>query len=697
MLMRKILSTIAWSRMIRHCLSRSAQFLLVLFALSTTAYAQDNTQKVNLHQLLKKHSIEGILPKPSCPVAMPEQMRQSRRASTVPTVFPDSVWFPGEWEEVQAIVITINYNYFVPGFEYDSRYAAAPTVPGYARYFFKETEDTPAKEIGVGPYFSKPCLDVNNDSDMVCLYIIDGIQRAGVEAWVRIDKMEDEVLILGTMAKLNLRTDNIHFFKSGGNSIWIRDCGPICFYYGDEDKLAMLDFYYGNTRPMDDMLPSILHQWKGIPNYINYVVWEGGNCLVDGVGGLMTSTAVHNVVNTGADGPFEWDGDDYKTINNVTKAKLTDEQVDQALEGMLGQGGISVVERLNNDGNTGHVDLYADAIDENGFLFAQMPDIYSTWGDYAILENNVDSMLKKKNFWGNSYVNKGRLPFPAKDDGSPFESEVAYGKVARTYANHLLVNGWILQPCFSPVGDDGMPTADWDRANIKAMMDLYPGYKFYCIDMRSFDDSGGSIHCVTKQIPADNPVRILHKCLHDEVNLGTLEYVPFSAVITNKSGIKEARLFYLVGEKGEWKQADMTGNGNRWYCNVPAAEFANGQTAYYFIQATSNNDKTVTKPITADNGGYYYFTVDNAVAYTDDVFDFSTEPMPKANITFKLDTSWLREDTTKVVAPTGIREVAAGQTVNAPQVWYTIDGRQLTTRPTGKGIYIFNGKKYVIK
>jgi hypothetical protein len=32
-----------------------------------------------------------------------------------------------------------------------------------------------------------------------------------------------------------------------------------------------------------------------------------------------------------------------------------------------------------------------------------------------------------------------------------------------------------------------------------------------------------------------------------------------------------------------------------------------------------------------------------------------------------------------------------------PDVWYTLDGRKLDKRPTQKGIYIFNGKKGVIK
>ena len=99
-----------------------------------------------------------------------------------------------------------------------------------------------------------------------------------------------------------------------------------------------------------------------------------------------------------------------------------------------------------------------------------------------------------------------------------------------------------MQPCFSPVGADGMPTAAWDRKNIEKMQKLYPGYTFYCIDMRTFDGSGGSIHCITKQIPADNPVRIIHKNIYGDVNPvmpdSEEQYIPFSAIITNKSGIK---------------------------------------------------------------------------------------------------------------------------------------------------------------
>ena len=691
--MRKPLRTNLWNAAVS-CLGRSAQLLAVLLALSVTAYAQDSKQQtVGIHKTLNKRSISNILPKSSFPIATPEDMRRAHDASGAPLNFPDRVWFPGEWEEVKAIVVTVRYNHLMPKMADDSRYGAYPVVPGYAIYYYEDEPGAPLEEVGRGPYITT--LDVVTTAGLVHLRVIDAIQKAGAEAWVRIEDASDEAQIRKVMEAYDLRTEKIRFFVAKGNSFWFRDCGPICFYHGDEDKLAMLDFQYGWSRQLDDLLPSILHRKMGIPNYINKVVWEGGNCLVDGVGGLMTSTAMYEL-NQNTTGPVIWDGKDPKTIKYTTREALNSDQCNDALKGMVGHAGTSIVERLKNDGGTGHIDLYADAIDENGFLFARMPETYKDWKDYATLEGNVKYMLEQKNFWQDPYVNWGDLPFPSYDGGSPWNSEEEYGKFARTYANHLIVNKHILQPCFSPVGEDNMPTEEWDRKNIEAMKKLYPGYSFHCIDMRNFDGSGGSIHCITKQIPADNPVRILHDAMYNKVNFGTLTEIPFSAFITNKSGIENASLHYQVGQDGKWEKVDMTHNGNRWYCRVPASKFPKGKTVFYYIEATSKNGKTVTKPYTASEDGYYDFTPDNTVEYKADDYDFSTEPIAKEKITFQLDTKWLTEDKS-TDDPTGISEITASKPAGFSDGWYTLEGLRLDKAPTAKGIYIQNGRKVVIK
>ena len=95
--------------------------------------------------------------------------------------------------------------------------------------------------------------------------------------------------------------------------------------------------------------------------------------------------------------------------------------------------------------------------------------------------------------------------------------------------------------------------------------------------MRSFDSTGGSIHCVTKQIPADNSIRIIHKCFHDKVNPDTLSSIPFCAFISNKSGIAEAQLVYSV-DWGKWNSIFLQGNGNCWSGCIPIDELTAGKS-----------------------------------------------------------------------------------------------------------------------
>ena len=220
--------------------------------------------------------------------------------------------------------------------------------------------------------------------------------------------------------------------------------------------------------------------------------------------------------------------------------------------------------------------------------------------------------------------------------------------------------------------------------------------------MRSFDASGGFIHCVTKQIPADNPIRIIHKCFHDKVNPDTLSSIPFCAFITNKSGIAEAQLVYSV-DGGKWNSIFLQGNGNCWSGCIPIDELTAGKPlsgegvkVLYFISATSNNGKTITKPLNAYHGAYYAFTLTNEVPYDNDLYNFEPEPLPKEDITFELDTSWLEEDQSSDT-PTDIQEVYNHAEYVNDNAWYTIGGLRLSSRPSTKGFYIYRGKKIVIR
>lgn len=564
----------------------------------------------------------------------------------------DRVWFPGEWEEVKAICVTPFYSYQVPGHEEDNTWRAVPLVSGYADYL--QYTRYGWQQRGMGPYSAT--MDTTTSFGRVFFYLMDGIQLGGAEAWVRVERPADTAKVLRTLTRLNLRHERVRFIVGPGNSFWYRDCGPIAFYYGAQDSVGMLDFTYYPDRALDDSLPSLIHWQMGIPNYQTSIEWEGGNCLVDGAGMVLSSDAIYSSNEDGY-GPLSWDGVDPNSIGFTASTPLSKSQVRQALHALLGQRATYVLPAYHYDGGTGHVDLYADAWDENGFVFTKMPSHYRSWTDYRIGQKNIDSLCSYKSVFNRDYYTMGELPFPSTDNGGNFSSQTLYDQqYTRTYSNHTFVNNVILQPCFSRV-ENGEPSAQWDRDNMTAIHQAYPGYTIYPIDVREFDGSGGAIHCVTKQIPADNPIRILHKNLHDTLAIGEMTQIPVSAIITNKSGIASAEVKWReVGSTG-WNTIQLTANGNRFYGQMPRVETAVPQhSVEYYISATSNNGKTITKPMTANQGGYYTFTYTDGGTIDSTMFDFDTLPMPAENITFTFSTTWTTPDS-DTARPLGIETV----------------------------------------
>ena len=564
----------------------------------------------------------------------------------------DRVWFPGEWEEVQAIVVTPYYSYD-PDTNLGSGYFMAdPTVTGLAEYYKYTARGWQSMNI-YGPYTST--MDTSSSFGKVFFYLMDGIQKGHAQAWVRVEKATDSAKVLRTLTRLNLRHDNIRFIVGPGNSFWYRDCGPICFYYGDEDSVAMMDFEYYPGRALDDSLPSLITQQMGVPNYINTIEWEGGNCVVDGAGFLLSSDAIYSN-NNDTYGQIVWDGHNVSSIHYQTKTRLTQAQTREALRSLLGQRETHILTAYQYDGGTGHVDLYADMQEENGFVFSVMPDVYSSWTDYSTGARNMDSLCAYTSIFNRPYY-KSSIPFPSTDNGANFSSQSDYdANYTRTYSNHTFVNDLILQPCFSAVSN-GRPTAAWDRNNIEELKKAYPGYTIYPVDVRDFDGSGGAIHCVTKQIPAENPVRILHKSIYGCAN-AMEDNMPVSAIITNRSGIAHAEVLYR-SNGGQWDTLPLTANGNRYYGRLPHPAVDINDTTLndttitieYYISATSNNGKTITKPMTAHQGGYYsyYYTneLDTVFSLDSVMYDFDTTPMPATDITFLFDAQRTHRDTTE--------------------------------------------------
>ena len=691
------------------------KILLTLLAamVAFSSMAQHATTREEMmkewRQMKQKRDISQQAKQSSIPLG--EAAPAPKNAKALPE---DRVWFPGEWEEVKAIVVTPYYSYY-PDTNLGSGYFSAdPMVTGVAEYFKYNMANGWQSLNLFGPYRSE--MDTTSSFGLVFFRLMDGIQRGNAEAWVRVEKAEDSAKVLRTLVRKNFRHDNVRFIVGPGNSFWYRDCGPICFYYGDQDSVAMMDFEYYPGRALDDSLPSLIYRQMNIPNYINTIEWEGGNCLVDGAGFLLSSDAIYEN-NNDSYGQLTWNGRDISTINYSSKPRLTQTQTRRILGSLLGQRETHILPAYRYDGGTGHIDLYADMCEENGFVFSVMPNDYRNWTDFRTGSRNIDSLCSYTSLFDRPYYQTS-IPFPSKDNGANFTNQNEYNnQYTRTYSNHTFVNNLILQPCFSAVVN-GEPSAIWDRNNIEQLKAAYPGYTIYPVDVRDFDGSGGAIHCVTKQIPADNPVRILHKSIVGCAN-ALQDEVPVSAIITNRSGIEHAECIYRING-GEWETVNLTANGNRHYGHMPRPQstfykdsivtdttvtifdsiavidstLSSDSITYivdtsytylydtttseytmsvlvdtvitfeYYISATSNNGKTITKPMTALQGGYYsfYFTgqTDTVVWLDSTLYDFDTTPMPATNITFLFDAdnTTLDTSTTPELPVLGISEAS---------------------------------------
>ena len=518
--------------------------------------------------------------------------------ATKGVTLPDNVWYPGEWEEVEAIVVTWPYECFATE---NPNWYASPLVEGIAELYSYGAQGWVTQ--GYGPYVG--VLDTVSDMYPVFMNLIDAIQE-GSQVWINLWYAEDTVTIKNFMARKGKPLTNYRFIISSGNAFWYRDCGPICFYYGDQDSVAMLDIEYYPGRALDDYLPIHISEQMGIPNYITTVEWEGGNCLLDGAGFLATSDAIY-AANADRYGQITWDGQDINTLNYTNKTPLSKQALRDSLSYLLNLRKISVLPALKYDGGTGHIDLYADMWDENSFVFSAFPEACSNWADYKTTAKNIDSLCSYVSIHNDNYK-KQYIPFPKMDNGSDFTSQVTYNsRYTRTYSNHTFVNDIIVQPVFSNVVNNE-PTAEWDKAAMDVLRKAYPGYRIFPIDVRSFDGLGGAIHCITKQIPAQNPIRILHHAITGDANKYNKQ-IPITATITNRSGIASATCYWRLEGEENWQSVALTANGNDFSGTIDLSEvsYYDGVRIQYYVSATSNNGKTITKPMTAPEGYYNFY------------------------------------------------------------------------------------------
>lgn len=493
---------------------------------------------------------------------------------------PSDANFPGEFEEIQAALITWGY-------------IALDTNDNETEQFFDGIGFYGDNDLGpvygvIDTFPSRELCPVFRD----LAYAIN--QNAQV--WINLWYPEDTTAVLNYMKNQGKPLTNYKFFFHPGNTFWYRDCGPVAYYYGKDDNIGWVDFQYYSGRPLDDSIPIQIGRELGYNVVTNTIGYEGGNILLDGRGNLFTSDEVYegNSVDYG-----QYYIDENGELNETTKEPLSKTEVEDSLRKYLNLSGIHIYPKLKYDGGTGHIDLYADLYDQNRFVYTNYPSEMASFTDAKTSKKNIDSMMAIVRTEGDHYY-KRYITLPRKNNGNWYSSSTDYKSYTRSYSNHLMINKAIIQPVFT----DGIKG---DTAHYKYDMDTlrmsYPGYNIIPVDVSSFDGWGGALHCITKQIPAENPIKIYHNDLHD--TLTAADSYAIKATITNKSGIGHAECIWRVAG-GQWQSLPMTNEGNDLF-NAYLQNPIESGTIEYYISATSNNGKTITKPIVAPDGIYKFY------------------------------------------------------------------------------------------
>jgi len=476
---------------------------------------------------------------------VPPSKLQKKKRDTI--TLPEDARFPGEYEEIQGVFVNYPYS------------SGAVVI----------TEGT-NEEPSLAKFFRE---------------LIHAIQEAGVTAYISIRNEADKAILIQYFKDKGTPLTNYQFLVNPTDSIWTRDFGPIDFYYGDDDKIGWVDLKYYNSRELDDALTPIWAKNFKIEHTYMPLDFEGGNILMNGHYGMATSSRVYT--------------------NN---SDYSESEVRDLLKKSFNLKDLYILGDLKFDGGTGHVDLYIDMINENSFVYTKQPLQMANipeYKDYQTVLDNVDFLKTKTSpgGGGNPYV-FNTVPFPTQDDQSIYDDADIIDNTNRTYSNHLIINKTIIQPVFNN-GQTG--NIEGDKAALDILRKKYPGYKFITIDGRTLEGSGGSIHCVTKEFHAENPIRFKHYSYHGLIDDCKSSY-PVNVVITNKSGIKEAVLFSRIKGTNVWNQTKMTeGEDNHWQSAITLPSTLSGNKVEYYISATSNNGKTMTYPMTGAEGGAYTF------------------------------------------------------------------------------------------
>ena len=366
---------------------------------------------------------------------------------------------------------------------------------------------------------------------------------------------------------------NLEFLVTGFNTIWVRDYGPWTAYTNDIDTLNIIDWIYNRPRPLDDVTPLFFANYIGVPIYQTTappydLIHTGGNIMIDGHGTAFSS----------------------KLVLNENPSKI-ETQIDEIMNKFLGIDRYIKMNNLPYD-VIHHIDMHIKLLDEETLLVGQYPPGVA---DGPQIEANLQYVLNNfQTSFGRQYK-VVRIPMPPD----------AYGQYPpsgdyRTYTNSMIINKTVIIPTYE---------YQYDTTAYRIYREAMPGYNIGGINSNSIIPSLGAIHCIVKEVGVSEPVWISHAKMDSVIY--EEDSIAVSAVIKTVSGVSGASVYWTADTSLGFSSAAMQFvSGDTAVGYIPAQP--DSTEIFYYILASSNSGRTVTKPIVAPEG-YYKFMVENSV------------------------------------------------------------------------------------
>ncbi len=391
-------------------------------------------------------------------------------------------------------------------------------------------------------------------------------------------------------------SSNVSFVEGPYNSIWVRDYGPNTVYQNDVDSLYLVDWIYNRPRPKDDLLPSLVGNFMNLPvlgttTAPEDLVHTGGNFMSDGLGTAFSSNLVLQ-----ENGPN----------NNYGFSNHSEAEVDEIMFNYMGVDSYIKMTNLPFD-LIHHIDMHMKLIDEETLIVGEYP---AGTADGPQIEANLQYVLDNFTSRFGTPFRVIRVPMPP-DNSNKFPHQ---GGDYWTYANALIANRTVIVPTYS---------LKHDTTALRIWREAMPGYTVTGINCESIIPLSGALHCITKEVGVNDPLRIVHQRIDGSES--TPDGYAIDALVQHRSGIQSSTLYYSIDTLSGYMATPMaaTAEENHYVGFIPV--FTEGTKVFYYVAGEAVSGKTQRRPMTAPHG-YWTFTVPEST---------SIDPFADAGVVFQ--------------------------------------------------------------